>query len=372
MKITKTIVLLLAITCLLSCFTGCSQKEVYDDYGYGLTENGLYENLDKYNITLPDFNKIELQYDEILQWYVDAQIEAGNQTIKTIDDYVYQYGNELLNYLGLAGKEVAELEDRVSVTLEFYKDGKKMEDFGSTGVYAVKDDGDNIMNSFLGHKKGDEYEVDYTFPEDDKDYPSQTVQVKVKINDVAMADPIASGVVEANLTKLQEELPNVTDVDTYLKALRPEIAKAILPDYMSNYVYEIKIDVPDEYTEYELYRLKFRINQIGYTYEEYCEEMKMTDEDIKAYCRQVAKENLIYMLVFKKLNYTITYEELKKYYGDNMAYTAQVQGEKYMRLNVLRDIALSEIIDMVQLPEDKSNHTNESDDSTPQQATNPS
>lgn len=352
---TKNIIsIFVVLTLVLSLFAGCAKnQDVYDDYGRGLTEIGVYENLDKYNFILQDFSKLSYTYDEILQWYVDAQKEAGNKTIEDVDDYVYQYGNELLNYLGLADKEIAELKDRVSVTLEFYDGDKKMEDFGSTAVYVVSDEGDSIMTSFLGHKKDDEYEVDYTFPEDDKDYPSKTVKVKVKINGVVMADPIANGIVEKNIDKLSKDFNGVTDSKTYLTAIRPEIAKAFIGDYMKEYIYGMQIDVPNEYIEYELYRLKFRISKIGYTYEQYCEEMKMTDEEIRKYCAEIAKENIVYMLVFKELNYTITYDEMKEYYGENMAYVAQVQGEKYMRLNLIRDIGLKEIVAKVKLVESK-------------------
>ena len=45
----KIIAILLCVTLALSMFVGCEENVTYDDYSYGLDDNGLYVNMSKYN-----------------------------------------------------------------------------------------------------------------------------------------------------------------------------------------------------------------------------------------------------------------------------------------------------------------------------------
>lgn len=342
--------MLLTVVVILTLFAGCNNKEEkIENYSYGLNDDGFYINLDKYPHELPDFKKLSFTCEEVLKWGV-TYIQSSDQKteVKTIDDYVYLYGNELLILLDLAGKESVEEKDIVSASLEFYVDDKKLDQYDSTYQYEASKDGDSIVSSFIGHKAKDEYEVKYTFPKDDKEYANKEATVKVKINSITMPDPIKSGVVEKNLDKIKEHVEGVTNVETFLHALKPKLAISTLELFVSDYISNnIKLDVPEEYVEYEVHRLKYRLQQIGYTYEEYLDSVSMTDQEARDYCAMLATENYLSMLVAKKYNLSVTNKMMKDYYGNNLAYVAEVQGEPYMKLNILRDLSLYEIADLV-------------------------
>jgi hypothetical protein len=349
----KILAISLIIIMLVGLISGCKkEEETYDNYSYGLTAEGIYENIDQYPCDLPNFKSWSFTYDEVLTWGFEYLKSTGTDDLKDVDDYVYLYGKELLASLGLTNKEIAEEGDIVSVDLQFYIDGKQLDDYTSTGNYKVTSDGDAIVSSFVGHKAKDEYEVEYTFPDDDQDHPSETANVKVVINSVVIADPIASGVVEANLEVIGKSFDNVTDTESFLAALRPRLAEETLELFIEDRLQSIEeITPPDEYIEFEVHRLKCRLQQLGYTYENYLVEANMTDKDARDYCALVARENYLAMLIFNDLNYQITEEELADYYGDNLEYIISVQGEPYVRLNMIREFVIYAIADLVTLEE---------------------
>lgn len=375
-KFARIVALALTLIVVLSVFAGCSKTENYDNYSYGLTEDGMYENLDKYPCELPDFKSWHFTCDEILSWYVEEVVSNSDETIKSVDDYVYLYGKEFLAAMDLTDKEVAEEGDIVSATLEFYMDGKKMDQYSSTNNYEVVSSGDAIVSSFVGKKAKDEYEVEYTFPEDDADHPSETATVKVIINSVAIYDPIAEGVVEANLEALDEYLDGVTDVDSFLAALKPQLADATLSLLIENKLQSMDgIDPPEEYVDFEFYRLKCRLQQIGYSFEDYLKEAKMTEEEAREYCRLVARENYLAMLIFKDMDCELTEEQVQEYYGENLDYIASVQGMPYVRLNLIRKLVIYEVTKVVTVEGFDQNETSDAEnkvsDDVPENATEP-
>jgi hypothetical protein len=329
----------------------CTQKKqtkdvVYDNYSYGLDENGYYINLSNYPLTLQDFSNLTLTYDEVLNWGLDYMQSSTDVDVETVDDYVYLYAKEFLSFINLANKDIAEDGDIVSASLEFYIDGKLLDGYVSTNSYAVSCDGDSIISSFIGHKANDSYEVEYTFPDNDAEYPSKTATVKVVINAVIMSDPIEAGVIEDNLDKLKEYFDGeeVYDRDSFFKSLRIKLAESTLEMFIEDYIQKMEnIDVPSEFVEYELYRLKFRLQQLGYDYEEYLSATSMTHEDVVDSCEIAAKENYISMIICDQMEDKFDDQEILEYYGDTYDDIAAIQGEPYMKLKLIRLKAISEI-----------------------------
>jgi FKBP-type peptidyl-prolyl cis-trans isomerase (trigger factor) len=369
----KRVLSIIMVISIMACFmTGCKEddKDVYDNYSIGLTDTGVYVNLDKYPCDVPDFKSMKFTCEEILEWGYNNLKDSG-QEVKDVDEYVYMYGEEILTAMGLTSKEIADDGDVVSVSLEFYKDGKLMDGFSTSKSYVADLEGDAIVSSFVGHKADDKYEVDYTFPETDKEFAGQTVKVVVAISTIVDGKPIESGTVEKNLEKISEYLDGVTDTETFLAAIRPILAENTLVAFMSSYLQTFTdINLPDEYIEYEDYRLKFRLQQIGYSFENYLKSVEMTEADIKQYYEQLVRENYITMLYFQKNAMKITYADLANYYGSNFDYVKSVQGEPYMRLVLMREMVAKKMaedvflvgVDDVEKPnEDDKNDENKDD-----------
>ena len=344
----------LALVMVLS-MVACNKNEVSEkekekalnDYGIGLDENGYYETLDKYPLTVPDYSQKVFEVDDIIQWYVE-NVETNEVT--SLDDYVKAYGQEFLNILGLANVDVIEDGNYVTATLEFYQNNKLMEDYVTTDTYIADKDGDSIVKSFIDHKIGDEYETQYTFPAEDTEHGSETVVVKIKIDDAVLSDPIGAGIVEANLDILSQFLGNVTDSESYLVAIRPRVAEALLPAYM-DYVLQSDetVSVPEEFVDWEMRRLEARLEYIGYTMDEYLTAMQMTKEEARSYCTDLTRQNYICMTMAKELNVVVDDELLVEHYGDNYDYIKELQGVKYMKLDVMRGSITSDLSDHVGL-----------------------
>jgi hypothetical protein len=58
------------------------------------------------------------------------------------------------------------------------------------------------------------------------------------------------------------------------------------------------------------------------------------------------------MKVFKTMDVEITSEKLMQYFGDNFSYLTEMQGLPYLKLELIREYALSEIADMVKITVD--------------------
>jgi FKBP-type peptidyl-prolyl cis-trans isomerase (trigger factor) len=358
----KILCLALIFIIVVGTFVGCKNSkanDVIEDYGYGLTEEGMYEKFDSFKLKAPDFASWKFTYEDVLEWGMKEMNTNEGSKFKTVDDYVYEYGKELLATLGFAKKDVAEEGDFVNASLEFYIDDKKLEDFTSTNNYEASKDGDSIVSSFIGHAAKDEYEVEYVFSKDDVDYPGKTAKVKVVVNSVSMPDPIAAGAVEEHLVEIQKTLPAVADTKTFLVVLRPELAKATLDLFLEDYIRTMDYDIPEEFVEYELGRMKYRLKQIGYEYEEYLKTAGTTHKEVLSYCEMVARENVIAMLVFDSMNTEITEKDIDSFYSTSRETVEEAQGLPYMKLNMMRTAAINEIVEQVKL-EDSDNAGQES------------
>ena len=155
---------------------------------------------------------------------------------------------------------------------------------------------------------------------------------------------------------INKVVDNVTDVASLLKNIRPNVAKALLFDYISEYIQnDGSVEVPQEYVDYELYRLKARLQKVEYTYEDYLEASKVTHEDTLKECEKFARENFFIMLYAKQNNLEVKNDYIDMYYGDSKETGVNVQGLPYMKLTVLRELAIYKMMSEVTLLDDEGN-----------------
>ena len=355
------IVLLASITGII-CFSiqsnSNSNKSTPDEsgtpaeYSVGLDENGYYLNLDKYNFDIPDFKGMEISVDNVINFAIE-KLKAEKYEIENETDFIDSYIVTYLQSIDVNKKDIAEETDIVTVSLNFYdENGEIMKDYTQDKMsIQIDQDGDSIVKSLIGHKVGDEYEVDYVFPDDDENIPGKKAKVKVKVLVIAYEDPIANGVFDKNIDKVKKDYPEVTDLNSFRKILRPIIAKENLNAYLEVLILNSDINVPDEFVNYEYQRLLKRLSQIGYDYKEYLTQSKLTDSEVKETCKKAAVENVISMLIFKDSKYEITEDKLQEAYGseEDISYYESYQGKPYMKLRIIRATALDIIADQVKL-----------------------
>ena len=315
-----------------------------DKYSIGLTEDGFYENFDKYEKTDFKVSDLTVDVEDVLK-YVASGGEDVEVTPEDVDAYVYEYGNEVLISLGLAVNEVVEDKNYVDCTLAFYVNGEQIVDMGHTEAqtYQANAEGDEIMKSFIGHKVNDEYETSYVFPDEDTVYANQTATVKIKITAINANNPLALGRVENNAEALKEYFNNADTADNFLKELRPLIAYTLLLDWATYYFQTYKgIEAPQELVDHELYRFNCRLKSFGYTMTDYLEASKLTEAEIIEYCESLVIENIMLLTIYKQSGEElVTNDDLKAMYGDDYDYTVSMLGIPYMKLDVMREIALN-------------------------------
>lgn len=338
----KIVAILLCVILALSTFAGCEENATYDNYSYGLDDSGLYLNMSNYNGDVTDFSNVTYACEDILNWgfeYLNSSSEEP--AYESVDDYVRQYAKEFLAALNLTYKDVVEEGDVCSLNLTFSVDGEVLEDYSSTANYAADSSGDTIVSSLIGRNSGDQYNVEYVFPEDVEEYAGKTADVDIVINYVTIGDPLEAGVVESNLDIISEYFDNVTDTESFIHEIQPQMARSILDMYISENIDELSdFEVPGEYVDYEMYRMKARLQQLGYGYKEYLELSKSTEEEVRGYCESIAKENYFCMLIYDNVTYKITEDVAKSYFGDDYDYLVEVQGLPYVKLRIIRDYTL--------------------------------
>ena len=353
-KILLSVILALAMS--LTC-VGCGKNkdsETYDDYSIGLDQNGFYENLDEHKKDI-SFKGISLKTNDILIWgnkqnNIDANAE------QSLDEYLEAYAKEVLVAVGAADKEIAETGDIVTLQLDFYLEGKQLNEFYGENTFQVKEDSDSIVKSVIGHKVGDEYETKYTFDKTDADYPSKTADVKIKVIKIIYENPLQDELINKHLDKIQETVEGTTDSKSLVSLLRPKLAEALLFDYLSDYIQnDESIKIPQEYIEHEVYRLKSRLAKVGYTYQDYLEASETTDEDTYIQCEKFARENYAIMLYCQQNGLKATDKSIDAYFGESKETAINVQGLAYMKLTVLREMALSQMMTEVTLLDDDGN-----------------
>lgn len=355
-KIFKIILSLCLVLAMTLAFVGCnkstSSSESHDDYSIGLDQHGFYENIDAHNKEI-SLKGLSLKTNDILIWG-NKQNNADAEVNQSLEEYLEAYAKEVLVNVGAADKETAESGDIVTLQLDFYLDGKQLNEFYGENTFQVKDDSDSIVQSVIGHKVNDEYETKYTFAETDADYPSKTADVKIKVKQIVYSNPLQDELIKKHLDKIQEVVEGVTDSKSLVTKLRPKLAKALLFDYLSDYIQnDESVKVPKEYVEYEVYRLKSRLEKVGYTYEDYLETSNTNDEDTYKQCEKFARENYTIMLYCKQNDIKTTTELIDEYFGESKETAVNIQGLAYMKLTVLRELALSQMITDVTLLDDE-------------------
>ena len=203
----KKIIVILLSVCLIFSLAGCKKEEQEKiQYSVGLDENGYYIGLDEKNLPTPDFTSVNISMENVLKHAMLALQESGyavNDIDTLLDSYIVSY----LEYLEVNTKDVIEDTDVVYLSIAFYKDGAIMEDYTSESMMLAADkDGDVIVSGIIGLHPNDEFDIQYTFDDDDEYHPGETVQAKGKILTVKYFDPIESGLIAANIEKIQEEI----------------------------------------------------------------------------------------------------------------------------------------------------------------------
>lgn len=284
-------------------------------------------------IELADYSKIEVEKfdDEISEDLVKARIDEEiqkNKVIKPVD------------------REVIE-GDIVNIDFEGFKDGEAFEG-GKAEAFDLEIGSGQFIPGFeeklIGSKKGDELDIELTFPEDypAEDLKGQDVVFKVRINEVT----------EEIYPELDDDfVMDVSEFDTveeYENSIREKIKEERQEQYKIQVENEIveelirrtEFDVPNQMIEdqldEEVHEFEHQLSHMGMDMKTYLSITQSSEEDLRKELREKAENKLRMEIILDALvedrEFEISDEEVQAEYDEVAKQYNREGDEDFMKL----------------------------------------
>ena len=342
-----------------------NEVEMNTNFSEQLDDNGRIKDINAGDyVTLCDYNNItasmaDLQYSDEK---VDADIKSivnGKSTLDTSEGLVAKNG------------------DKVNIDYTGYMDGVAFDGGSATG-YDLTLGSQSFIDTFEaqieGHKTGDKFDVNVTFPdpyENNPDFAGRAAKFEVTLNGVYVAPEFTDEFVKENLS---EYASTVEEYRQYLKDTNYKknistyvqdfvVKNSTLKSYPSAYLKQAKGNYKaQEYSYYEYYN-QFYQQYLGTTpyasFEEFLsKEYNMTEEEFNASIEEKISDSVKFILccqaIADKENITVTVDDAKEYYinngGTEEEFTNRIQNygtgyvvQQYLDTKVV-DLLLTRII----------------------------
>ena len=284
-------------------------------------------------IELADYSKIEVEKfdDEISEDLVKARIDEEiqkNKVIKSVD------------------REVIE-GDIVNIDFEGFKDGEAFEG-GKAEAFDLEIGSGQFIPGFeeklIGSKKGDELDVELTFPEDypAEDLKGQEVVFKVKINEVT----------EEIYPELDDDfVMDVSEFDTveeYENSIREKIKEEreenhkiqVENEIVEELIRRTEFDVPNQMIEdqldEEVHEFEHQLSHMGMDMKTYLSITQSSEEDLRKELREKAENKLRMEIILDALvedrEFEISDEEVQAEYDEVAKQYNREGDEDFMKL----------------------------------------
>lgn len=339
MKKILCVVLALAMALGLTACGATSETK----YSEGLTKEGFYDLKALDLVTLPELEGVEIPAE-----YREAAPEAVQSQIDQILDTVKETNEDR--------EKVIEAGDKVNIDFSGSIDGELFD--GGTAAGQVVTAGtnefiDDFLYQIIGHKPGDNFDVEVTFPEV---YPNNPdLQGKDAVFAVVINHVETYTYPELNDAFVEEHYGETLGIKTVadLKAyIEKNIITGQLNDYVDDYLYN-----NSEVTEVPEAVIAHQKNLIAANYEDTAAqygvdvdtllamsgETRTLDEIIESSASQfeaMGKDVLLYQAVAEKLGLTVSNNDIADYF-ENVSGSRDYQtysdhyGLPYLRMIVL-------------------------------------
>jgi len=323
------------------------------DYSAGLTSEGFFKGVTARDyVTLPDYEAYTIPQDLT----VATEEDIEEQVLLIQQNYTTQEEDADTTRAIVDG-------DTVNIDYVGSVDGVEFEG-GSTGgngtdvTIGVTQYIDDFLQQLIGHKPGENFDIEVTFPED---YGNEELNGKDAVFNITINHFYKSIVPEITDEFVKENLGNYYETVEEMKA---DIAVRLVDDRTKNYVWE-KLIKETEISEYpetvvayeEAYAMEYLnqqasqygmtaedlITMYGYeTEEEYLAEIEEnTLETVKLY--------MVVQAVCEAEGYKVEDEDIKEYfqtyYGtDDYSTFLSVYGKPYLKFCVIREVMLDSLI----------------------------
>lgn len=278
-------------------------------------------------------------------------LNVKKEKVKVTDEEISHEMQHLLErFTELAIKDEGKVESGNVAVIDFegFKDGEPF-DGGKGENYSLEIGSNTFIPGFedqvIGMEKGEEKDINVTFPEDyhAENLKGQAVTFKVKVHEIK----------EKQVRELDEEffedlgLEGVNDE----KALKEEIKKNIkagkereiedkfVDEILSKIAENTKVDIPEELVHDEIHHMMHnfedQIKMQGVSLEVFYEMTKSTEEDLHNQMKPEAEKHVLYRMILEKVKelekINVTDKEAEKE-AEELAKRYNVEKDEFLKM----------------------------------------
>ena len=346
MKKTKLISLMLCLALTLTAFAGCSGTDKFD-FSKALNANGTFKDIDFANVVkLPDYKNFSFSADtlQVSEEDINTKIDellAPFQEAKEIKDRAAEDGDTLnIDYVGSIDG------------VEF--EGGSTEGNGTEVTIGVTNYIDDFLQQLIGHKPGENFDIEVTFPED---YGKEDLNGKDAIFNITI-----NSIVEYINPELTDDFVKENFKDTYenVEDMVTKVTESILENQKMEDIWtqlnegaecvEIPQSVIDFETEVLLNYYKTMATQYGMEFKDYLTAIGVASEEafVEQNMDQIkanAATSLTIQSVMDAEGLEVTDEHLDEFFGEEIAELEKAYGKPYIKLAVMQDIVMEKLME---------------------------
>lgn len=332
-----------------------NETDVFFNYSEGISDTGLWKDVKALNyVNLCEYKKISVPGE--VHGISDESVMAE------VDSILSQYATQ---------EEITDraIVDGDTVNIDFVGsiDGKEFEGGNTGGVgtdvtIGVTNYIDDFLEQLIGHKPGESFDIEVTFPEDygKEDLNGKDAVFAITVNYIVktVAPELNDEFVKSNLST-EYGWDNVQNMK---EAIRNDLRRIALENYVKDYVVKNSkvTSVPDNMIEYQENSL------VGY-FKEYAQYYNMkyddflknflgvaTSEDLLKEYRednvQMATLFLVIQAVAEDSKITVNEDDIAKYFmeyegSSDYSVYQEIYGLPYLKLLVLNQEVIKHLVD---------------------------
>lgn len=350
MKKTRLISLALCLALAVMTFAGCSKAEETYDFSAQLSDNGIFKDVDfAAAVKLPDYKNFT---------YSDGTLTVSDEDLaKEVNSIMatFEEGTEI--------KDRA-VEDGDTVNIDYVGsiDGVEFEG-GSTGgngtevTIGVTNYIDDFLQQLIGHKPGENFDIEVTFPED---YGKEELNGKDAIFNITI-----NAIIEYEIPELTDDFvkENLSDRyesvdDMYAQMTESIVTGQKLSDVWTQFTEGAEcVEIPESVYEFEkqvlLNYYKTMAAQYGMEFDDYLKSSGIESEDAfvaenEPQIKANAANTLAIQAFMVAEGLEVTDADLEEYFGEDLDQLVDIYGKPYVKLAIMQEFVMEKIMENMQ------------------------
>ena len=305
------------------------------DYSEGLEDTGYMTGITAADyVELPEYKGVEISEadavptDEAIDSILDSILTSYATEEDMTDENRAIEETDIVN-IDYSGSVDGEIFDGGTA------EGQDLDLANSTFI-------DGFAEQIVGHKLGEEFDIEVTFPDpyqNNPDLAGKAAIFHIKVNSVT-----AVTIPELTDDFVKENFGEDTGCETseeFLAYLRENQQESMMMNYMWDYlrenatVTEVPQDLYDVCYDFQDFSADLQAYQLGMTKEEMMTSFSISEDTLDGYATSMAEEILIAQAVAEKENIQVDDSDLSEAYGDNLDSYLETYGTGYVKRSAM-------------------------------------